>query len=268
MKIAYYAKPNPRSDDTELHIKRAFEELGHEVEMGGVEGDFVLFHKQIPSTTSKKVCWYFDKIKWREREEYIKEVLKKADYVFVTDETWAKENPHPKLRILRQGVGSPHKGLKVATTAKIVFTGELYGQRMDWAGAIGKRYGDDFQVYRNVFNDDLNNLCVSVPIFVAPKEPSDDYYWSSRVYITVGSGGFLIHPRLKGLEAEYTDDEMAMYDTEEEMYEKIDYYLANPKEREKIRLKGWKKTKDNYTYKHRVCSLIATLQQEQSGSGC
>lgn len=267
MKIAYYAKSSSKSDDTEGHIKRAFEELGHEVVVVGYdekipECDFVLFHKQIPDTKHKKVCWYFDKIEWNNRENYIKECLNKTDYLFVTDKTWADKHPNNKLHVLRQGAGYTHRGLKLDTDAKIVFTGSLYNGRFSWANDVAKVFGNDFQVFGGTFNEDLNNLCATVPIFIAPQEPSDDNYWSSRVYLTLGSGGFLIHPKLKGLQEEYTDDELVTYETNDEMIKKINYYLNNPEERERIRINGWNKTINNYTYKHRVCSLIATLQEK------
>lgn len=260
MKIAYHAEPNPKSDATEQHIFDALVELGHDVFFVSreiPECDFVLFHKEIPDTKYKKVCWYFDKVWGDVRIEYIKNVLKNADVLFMTDETWAIHNPNPKIRILRQGVGKTHKGLKVATNAKIAFTGYLYTKRHQWAGDLYKRYGEAFQVFTGVFNDDLNNLCATVPIFIAPQEPSDDYYWSSRVYITMGSGGFMIHPRCKRLEEEYEDKkEIVFYDSYEDMLDKIDYYLTHEKEREKIRLAGWEKTKRCYTYKHRVKKLF------------
>lgn len=267
MRIAYYAKANPGSDKTEEHILKALVELGYDAYMAEIdteiEADVILFHKSLPKGKGLKVCWYFDKIYTDLRRQYIKKVLEEADFLFVSDETWARENPHPKVRILRQGVGDFSEGKRVVTNIQVAFTGSLYGTRYDWAAQLAKQYGDKFQIFTNTFNENLNNLCTSVPIFIAPIDPGDDYYWSSRVYITIGSGGFMIHPRFKRLEEEYVEDkEIVFYDSLEDLYKKIDYYLAHPVEREKIRLAGWEKTKNSYTYKHRICTLVSTLQKK------
>lgn len=267
MKFAYYGKKSSISDDTEGHIFKALVELGHEVETATIgefcNADYILFHKNLPKGNGKRVCWYFDKIYTEQRINYIENVLKYTDYLFLTDETWALANPNPKIHILRQGAGLTTKGKQLETTAKIAFTGSLYNGRFDWASKLSWKYGNDFQIFTNTFNDDLNNLCASVPIFVAPPEPSDNHYWSSRVYLTLGAGGFLIHPRCSELEKEYEDGkEIVFYDNLDNLFQKIDFYLAYPEQREKIRLAGWEKTKNNFTYKHRICSLVCTLQEK------
>ena len=265
MRIVYYANfHNQGSDDTEGHIARALTELGHEVikvDLGEEcpEGDMLLFHKGHPDNFKGiKVCWYFDKV-WSDlRKNYIKNTLAWTDYLFITDETYTIEHPHPKFRIMRQGIGDSMTGAKFKTDAKIAFVGSVYGDRHGFAQELYKEFGDDFQVFSNYFNRNLNNLCASVPIFVAPIYPSDDHYWSNRVYIITGSGGFLLHPRLKGLEAEYEDGkEIVFYDGMADLKRKIHYYLDHPEEREAIRFFGHKKTRENYTYKKRIEQIIA-----------
>ena len=106
MKILYNSKPNPQSDNTEEHIKYAFEQLGHTVVTDG-DADLYLFHKTFSPPegfTGKKVMWYFDKV-WNKRDEYIKSVLPEIDFAFLTDETWVKSQNNPKLKVLRQGIG-------------------------------------------------------------------------------------------------------------------------------------------------------------------
>lgn len=262
MRIIYDQPSSGISDDTEGHIERALKELGHKVAKHG-NGDIYLFHKKYtppPSFKGKKVCWYFDKIDFGNagRERYIKEMLQYADLVFITDETWAIANPHPKLRILRQGIGDPTPGEYEDRNIDVAFVGGHYGERRNWALALEQRYGERFKIYRNQFNRDLNNLCASIPIFVAPLYPSDDYYWSNRVYLLVGSGAFLIHPFLKGLEEEW-GDKLVYYKTEEEMYEKIDYYLIHPEEREANRKEAYEYCINNFTYKKRCEKLLQQI---------
>lgn len=270
MKIVYYAQSRSGSDATESHISKAFTELGHEVVVvvPGSEVptcDLILFHKDIPPRDTPAICWYFDKIEFSQnRVQFIRKALARATVVFVTDETYTKASPHPKFRVVRQGIGDFELGEPVELAAKVAFAGTVYGPRLDFCTKLAIQYGEDFQVFAGVNNRDFNNLCVSVPIFVTPRYPSDDYYWSNRVYLTLGSGGFLIHPRLKGLEAEYEDGkEIVFYDSLEDLFSKVDYYLAHPEEREMIRLAGWEKTKSMYTYKKRVEEILCILASTQ-----
>lgn len=258
MRIVYNQPSAPESDDTEGHITRALIELGHEVVHDG-DGDLYLFHKNFnppPNFTGKKVCWYFDKI-WNSRIDWFHQTYPQVDHFFLTDGTWGQN--YPKCTVLRQGIGDPVPGVKTDRGVEVAFVGEPYRQRAGWAWNLEQRYGKKFAIYRQVFNRELNNLCASIPIFVAPKYPSDDLYWSNRVYLLVGSGAFLIHPRLKGLVEEW-GDLLEYYDTDQELYEKIDYYLAHPEEREAKRKKAYEYCAKHFTYKERVKQLLKCVK--------
>ena len=76
----------------------------------------------------------------------------------------------------------------------------------------------------------------------------------------LGSGGFLIHPRLEGLKEEFTEGKhFAGYKTFVELQEKIDYYLKNPNERKLIQMAGYKHCIKNYTYQDRVKELLGKI---------
>ncbi len=276
MKIVYYAgfSNKQRSDDTEGHIAHSLEKLGHEVECvqegssGYFSGDLFLFHKAPIEDLKKvvfngpKVCWYFDKV-WDKRVKWMKDALEWADKIYITDGGWVKNNPNEKFEILYQGIGDDlSKGVRRDFEGKIVFTGEVYGERYEFVQLLNAIYESDFKVYCRAFNQVLRDLCVSIPIFVAPKFPSDDHYWSSRVYQTIGSGGFLIHPYCSDLAKEYEDGkEIVYYRNNDELKEKIDYYLAHPEERERIRMAGYEKTIKNYTYTQRIKQLCSPFSK-------
>lgn len=260
MIIIYAANHNNTgSDKTEAHITKALRELGHEVicvpqQKDLPEGDVLLFHKWIPPDfAGNKVCWWFDKIRWNNREKTMEEIIKKSDNVFITDETWLKECPNEKVKVLRQGVGEKRCG-RYKTAPDVAFTGSLYGERYDWAKRLSERFKSQFKAYNDIFNDDLADLCASVKIFVAPKFPSDDYYWSNRVYEIIGRGGFLIHPYCEGLKEEFPD--LPMYRDEEEMYEMIEHYLKDSEHREQLRLINHEACP---TYKDRVKELLCQI---------
>lgn len=268
MTILYNSKPNPESDNTEGHIKYALEKLGHTVVTEG-NADLYLFHKTFnppKDFTGKKVMWYFDKV-WNGRASYINEVLPLIDLALLTDETWVNKQKNPKLRVLRQGIGEEDAcyadKLRVP---EIVFCGSVYGERTAWVKALKERYGDEFTVVNNKFNKGLYDLCASAKIIVAPQYPSDDHYWSNRIYLILGSGGFLIHPRLSGLFSEYEEGKHYVgYESLDELFFKIDTFLNNKDARKKIKVAGQEKTHKDYTYTKRCQTLLEHVNIGTSG---
>lgn len=264
--IIHYNQPsNPLSDDTEGHIEFSLKKLGHTVVKSG-DADIYLFHKTYNPPvgfTGLKVCWYFDKL-WKDRPSWMKGILNKVDLVFLTDETWARANPHSKLRILRQGIGDRDTRMgkfDESLAVKIAFTGSVYGGRQEWHDLLIKRYQRDFRAFNGVFNRQLFDLCESAQIMVAPPYPTDDHYWSNRIYLTLGARGFLLHPKAIGLDEEYIDGEDYVgYNSYEDLVEKIDYYLGQPETRNEIRHRGYVKTLSRFTYTHRCRKLLKEIQ--------
>jgi hypothetical protein len=87
-------------------------------------------------------------------------------------------------------------------------------------------------------------------------------YWSDRVYETLGRGGFLIHPYVKGMEQEFQDGKhLVFYEfgNFDQLKASIDYYLETPHERERIRQAGHELVKNNYTYKHRWQQILEEI---------
>lgn len=250
-------------DDTEGHITRSFEELGwnvikvSETDKDFPEAEIMLYHKWIPPDyEGKKVCWYFDKIDFNGREQTIDSIASRSDFFFATD----GDTDIEKAIILRQGVGFDCRGGKEIKAPDIAFTGSLYGEREEWA----KKFKDyDFKAFNNVHRYELNDLCVSAKIMIAPPYPATDNYWSNRVYNTMGRGGFMLHPYCKGLLEEFEDGKhLVLYTDEEDMFKKIDYYLENDEEREAIRIAGRDLVREKYTYKERVKTLCTHLTNE------
>ena len=85
---------------------------------------------------------------------------------------------------------------------------------------------------------------------------------SDRIYETTGRGGFLIHPRIEGISTQFVDGEEVVfydYDNFPQLKSLIDYYLANPEEREAIRKAGHERTKNEHTYAARWATILKTL---------
>lgn len=111
-------------------------------------------------------------------------------------------------------------------------------------------------------NEELNQLYADTKVVVGDSVCigfNHQHYWSDRVYETLGRGGFLIHPYIKGLEEEFTDGEhLVFYEfgNFDQLKEKIDYYLAHDDEREKIRKAGHELVKTKCTYHNRMKQML------------
>lgn len=133
------------------------------------------------------------------------------------------------------------------------------GKLINW---LRKTYGPQFALFgqdagKVVRGDELNKLYASAKVVVGDTfSPGFHYpfYWSDRIYETTGRGGFIIHPRIAGLEEQFVDgEEIVLYEFDQalDLKEKIDHYIAHDEERERIRKAGHERTKNNHTYRHR-----------------
>jgi hypothetical protein len=88
------------------------------------------------------------------------------------------------------------------------------------------------------------------------------YYTSDRLFESTGRGGFTIYPGIKGLEDYFEDgNEIVFYQhgNLQDLKTKIDKYLENDLERERIRLNGHERTKKEHTYVHRWTAILKEL---------
>ena len=131
-------------------------------------------------------------------------------------------------------------------------------------------YQNRFEHYGNggiksVRGKELNKIYWNAKVVVGDTLCIDflyPYYWSDRIYETLGRGGFMIHPYIKGLEEEFKDKEHVVfyeYGNFKQLKELIDYYLEHDEEREKIRIAGHELVKNNYTYRHRWQHILREL---------
>lgn len=138
-------------------------------------------------------------------------------------------------------------------------------QLIDW---LHDTYGDRFRHYGGggrpaVRGAELNQVYADARIVVGDSLcPNFDYpdYWSDRVYETLGRGGFLIHPYIKGMERTFIPGrhlEFYDYGDFDQLKTYIDDYLdADAYERELIRVNGHEHVKANHTYAHRWAEIL------------
>jgi spore maturation protein CgeB len=82
-----------------------------------------------------------------------------------------------------------------------------------------------------------------------------------RTFEIPGAGGFMLHEISEEAKELFIEDKEAVYfSTEEEFFEKVDFYLKNESLRQKIALKGYEKAKSyNYSYQQRAATIINTF---------
>jgi glycosyltransferase involved in cell wall biosynthesis len=231
----------------------------------------------IPTVTYHLDLWFgLERHKDLENDEFYKHI----GHFFTVDKLmadWFNEHTEVKGHYLRAGVFGEevYKADSDGYKYDVVFVGsrgyhpewQWRPQLIDW---LKETYGDRFI---HVGGDGqipttrgaaLNQLYADSKVAVGDSLVLGfdyPYYWSDRVYETMGRGGFLLMPEIKGLETEFTPEELATFKFGDftDLKKKIDFYIINDAYRETMRQNGFNKVKNNYTYKHRWSQIIKEL---------
>ena len=231
---------------------------------------------KIPTMTYHLDLWFGLQ---RQKDLGTQPVYKHIGHFFTVDRKmadWFNQKTNVNGHYLPAGVFDKECIFKnLEKTNDIVFVGsKIYHSEwqyrpklIDW---LGTTYAGKFEHYGSggrpgVRGLKLNKLYWSTKIVVGDtlcidfKYPD---YWSDRVYETLGRGGFLIHPYIKGMEREFENKKHLVfyeYGNFKQLKELIDYYLEHDEEREAIRKAGHELVKNNYTYKNRWETILKKL---------
>jgi len=284
---------------TDHPIVHALTELGHTVtcadEAGaadtGASHDFALFTywedwTLLAPVEIPKVFWRFGFIDHSQdqalaeksvaRLNWMAKALALCDFGFSTDGDWVKRHPE-KLAVLHAAADERLCGPGVvdATTQKedgILFFGSKAGhgfKRWSFVTEMKLMYGGKFTHVENpqVRGRELASLIAGHAIVVAPDGPVTHAYWSDRVYIALGMGGFLVHPLCADLAWEYKGagkdslGELAYYKDRDGLHNAIKFYLAHPEDRKLIAERGYLRTMNQHTYTHRCARLVKIVEE-------
>lgn len=208
-----------------------------------------------------------------------------TEYVFTAD-----GDPHSQKVFESKGIN--HHWLKAGVykaeckpgrsnsehRSSIAFTGTSQNYHPEWPyreeliNFLRSTYGSWFKCYGNPYSgvrgQDLNDMLASTDIIIGdtlcPGYTHENYF-SDRVFEITGRGGFIIHPRIKGLEKCFVEhEEIAFYDYGDfdHLKKLIDWYLDNPNYREAVRQKGMQRTINDHTYHSRMKEMLGLLKQE------
>ena len=208
----------------------------------------------LKNLTCKKAFWFFDKVVGM-GENFLESIIPSVDFGFLNDDTWIRRHKYANLYPMHLAFGKiPTGKYRKEYDHDIVFMGSVYPSREPFMDSLKEVFGDGFRVYSDKFGQDFADICKSAKIVVSPGSPFDDFYWSDRVYLTLASGGFLIHPKLEGLKEELGNNVFETYNSWEELVDKIRYWLdpINNSKRQNIVKSGRKLILEKFAYINRV----------------
>jgi len=122
---------------------------------------------------------------------------------------------------------------------------------------VSRAYGGRF-----VWNETYAKAVHLSKIFIARDAfPHIRLSTSARTFTALGLGAFLLTYPTKGIEEMFEPGkELVLFQTPDEMIEKIRYYLAHDTERKTIAAAGHQKALSQHTYTHRFQRLFQLLQ--------
>lgn len=263
--------------------------------------DLCLYHKwpnadEVRRTAQVVPCalWYFDKVqsggdptletRSRSRVDWFRSVVPHTAFAFCTDGDWAARQTLTQFfyasdrpcRFVHLPQGMDERAAGFGTAAgpgpDVLFTGMIHHgrARAEQVARLRDRYGDRFAVVGDsgprgrVHGRALADLFASARVVVAPVGPGTDRYWSNRVYLTTGLGGFLLHPWSEGLAKEYRPDlDLLYYADTDKLFSLIDTFTTDtPTVRGAVaarREAGYRRTMERFTYRHRCEQLLNTV---------
>jgi spore maturation protein CgeB len=81
---------------------------------------------------------------------------------------------------------------------------------------------------------------------------------TTRTYEITACGGFMLHERSAELLTLFTEDEeVACFESKEELVAKIEYYLGHPQERNEIARAGYRRCVPAYSYDNRMAQILS-----------
>jgi hypothetical protein len=190
------------------------------------------------------VAWYFDWIAdWGGREAQYLPRLREFDLILSTDgfenKIYDGLNRHWLPHACDPRVYYP---IDERPASDVGFIGHVYLPRRKFMlERLMKRYNFSVMgLLDNCWGPNYARACASVKIMLGDNFRNDiPGYWSDRVYMSLACGAFYLSPRVPGLERYFKEGcHIAYYDDENDLYEKIDYYLARPEERNSIARAG------------------------------
>lgn len=123
--------------------------------------------------------------------------------------------------------------------------------------SIGRAYGGRF-----IYGPEFAKVALCSKVFLAfDRETEIRLSMSARMYTAVGCGAFYMCEAVDGIESVLTPGkEIVTFKGEEEMIDKIRYYLPRESEREQIARAGQGRVQREHTYQRRLEQMFRTVK--------
>lgn len=153
----------------------------------------------------------------------------------------------------------------------VTFVGSAYGNRKQWIAELKKRgievtcfgYGwpggsvDSEEIPRIMRSSKICLNLADSGLVLKGAFPARSRQIKARVFEVPGAGGLLMTEPADHLKDYYClEDEVVLFDSIDELVEKITYLLANPDERDTIAKVGFHRTQQEHTYEKRFRILL------------
>lgn len=240
--------------------------------------------RNIPTVTYHLDLWLGLKRQEDLRRDHIYQYIEHFYTVDKKMADWFNANTKVKGHYLPAGVFDQETYMSEVPSRKsndVVFVGSKFyhpewqyrPQLITW---LEETYGDKFTRANGdtetgvMRGDELNRFYAGSKVVVGDSLCLNfdyPYYWSDRVFETMGRGGFIIHPYIKGMEDYFEDGKhLVFYEfgNFDDLKKKIDYYLTHDKEREAIRKAGFEHVKQHHTYIERWRHIIEEVTNGKS----
>lgn len=112
------------------------------------------------------------------------------------------------------------------------------------------------------YNEELVKVCGGADIVLGTNTTNSvECYFSNRTFITLASGGFHLTHYVPGLETMFENRKhLVWYNTEEECFRLIDYYLRRPALRRKIAREGRDWARRRYGMRRQVSRMLRIIE--------
>jgi hypothetical protein len=245
--------------------------LIHHQWLGADDKDYA--ERKMTKASCPVVFWFFDLVdhpsvpgRWVSHVEWLRSMTALG---FCTDGVGEQLGLH----VLRQGADEriARRHDIPGDRVPIMFAGMCRPREHPgrWAQLLDlqETYGDQLHLRESPrkgwqYREAFARLISRTDIVLAPTDPTKPDYWSNRVYVVSGFGGFLLHPYCEGLTKDYVDgEEIVMYHDQGDLKGKIDYYLDRPEERRRISDNALRRTLADHTYTHRCRELMRIVEE-------
>jgi len=209
----------------------------------------------------KKACWLIDNhlnFKWH------KNFAKLFDYVFFAQKAvipWAEKYGIKAEWLPLACDPEIHKEWLKEKEYDIVFVGHLNKEREKFFKEIERKLkGIKIKIAEKVYLKEMAEIHSKGKISFNMPVRKD---LNMRTFEAPACGLLLFSPYMKHLKEIFKNDEIIIYKNKKEVFEKIEYYLNNTEEWEKIRKKGMKRVHEEHTYHKRILKFMKKIKEEK-----